>query len=74
MTPYGVVFNDLYSITIDAPTSCYSDSTHFNTLDGIKLVGNKVVDCICEHIGVDRASLAEKEAELFEIPERILGN
>ena len=74
LTPYGVVFNDLYSITKNAPESCYSDPTHFNTIDGIKLVGNKVVDCICEHLGVDRASLAEKEAELIEIPERILCN
>ncbi len=74
LTPYGVIFNDLYSITKNAPDGCYSDPTHFNTLDGIKLVGNKVLNCICEQLGVDKNSLAEKEAELFEIPERILGN
>ena len=74
LTPYGVIFNDLYSITKNAPQSVYSDPTHFNTVDGIKLVGNKVVDCICEQLGVDRNSLLEKEAKLFEIPERILGN
>ena len=73
LTPYGVIFNDLYSITKDAPRSCYSDSTHFNTIDGIKLVGNKVVDCLCEQLSIDRTTLAEKEAELFEIPEKILG-
>ena len=74
LAPYGVEFNDLYSITKTAPESCYSDPTHFNTIDGIKLVGNKVVDCICEKLDIDRATLSEKEAELFEIPERILGN
>lgn len=74
LTPYGVVFDDLYSITKDAPRECSSDMTHFNTTDGIKLVGNKVLDCLCEQLGIDRASLAEREAELFEIPERILCN
>ena len=47
--------------------------THFNTLDGIKLVGNRVVDCVCAQLGIDRNALAQKEAELFEIPEKILG-
>lgn len=74
LSPYGVIFNDLYSITKDASDSCYSDPTHFNTLDGIQLVGNQVVRCICEQIGVDIGSLNEREAELFEIPERILCN
>ena len=74
LEPYGVEFNDLYSVTKNAPKECWSDMTHFNTVAGIKLVGNKVVDCICEKLDIDRAALAEKEAELFEIPERILGN
>lgn len=74
LAKYNMEFNDLYSITKDAPESCYSDPTHFNTIDGIKLVGNKVVDCICKQLGVDRACLAEREAELFEIPQRILCN
>ncbi len=74
LEPYGVEFNDLYSVTKNAPKECWSDMTHFNTVAGIKLVGNKVVDCICEKLDIDRATLAEKEAELFEIPERILGN
>ena len=74
LRPLGVEFNDLYSITKDAPEKCWSDMTHFNTLDGIKLTGSKVVSCICTHLGIDENSLAEKEAEIFEIPERILGN
>lgn len=73
LQPLGETFNDLYSVTKDAPDECWSDVTHFNTVDGIRLVGNKVVDCICSQLGIDRATLAEKEAELFEIPEKILG-
>ena len=70
----GETFDDLYSITENAPKECYSDSTHFNTVAGIKLVGGKVIDCLCEALEIDRSSLAEKEAELFEIPQSILGN
>ena len=73
LQPLGETFDDLYEITKDAPDSCWSDMTHFNTLDGIKLVGNRVVDCVCTQLGIDREALAQKEAELFEIPEKILG-
>lgn len=70
----GETFDDLYSITQNAPKECYSDCTHFNTLAGIKLVGGKVLDCLCEALGIERSLLVEKEAELFEIPQAILGN
>ena len=74
LAPLGVEFNDLYATTRNAPKECWSDMTHFNTVEGIKLVGGQVVNCLCLYIGVDRASLAEREAKLFEIPEAILGN
>ncbi len=73
LQPLGETFDDLYEITKDAPAACWSDMTHFNTLDGIKLVGNRVVDCVCTQLGIDRNALSQKEAELFEIPEKILG-
>ena len=74
LTPLGEEFDDLYSISESAPKVCYSDPTHFNTLAGIKRIGGAVVDCLCEKLNIDRAMLSEKEAELFEIPEKILGN
>lgn len=73
LQPLGVIFDDLHSVTENALKECWSDVTHFNTVDGIKRVGGQVVACLCEHLGVDRSTLAEKEAELFEIPEKILG-
>ena len=73
LQPLGETLDDLYEITKDAPAACWSYMTHFNTLDGIKLVGNRVVDCVCAQLGIDRNALAQKEAELFEIPEKILG-
>ena len=74
LAPLGETFDDLYSITENAPRECYSDSTHFNTIPGIKLVGGTVLDCICKQLEINRDSLQEREAELFEIPESILGN
>ncbi|MBR4943122.1 MAG: SGNH/GDSL hydrolase family protein [Clostridia bacterium] len=74
LAPLGVEFNDLYSVTRNAPREVYSDPTHFNTVEGIKLTGGQVVSCICEKLGIDESGLEEKEAELFEIPEQILGN
>ena len=74
LTPLGEEFDDLYSVSESAPKDCYSDPTHFNTLAGIKRIGGAVVDCLCEKLNIDRGMLAEKEAELFTIPEKILGN
>ena len=73
LTPLGVEFNDLYTVAKTAPKECWSDLTHFNTVDGIRRIGGAVVDCICGQLEIDRASLADKEAELFEIPEKLLG-
>lgn len=74
LQPLGVEFDDLHSVTENAPKACWSDMTHFNTVEGIQRVGGQVVNCLCQHLGIERNSLAEKEAELFEIPEKILGN
>ena len=74
LTPLGVEFNDLHTVAKTAPAECWSDVTHFNTVEGIRRMGGAVVDCICEKLDVDRSALAEKEAKLFEIPELLLGN
>ena len=73
LSPMGVEFDDLYSVAKNAPAECWSDMTHFNTVDGIKRIGGAVVDCLCEQLGIDKGSLVEREAKLFEIPESILG-
>ena len=74
LSPLGVEFNDLHSVAKTAPKECWSDVTHFNTVEGIRRMGGAVVDCICEKLDVDRSALAEKEAKLFDIPELLLGN
>ena len=74
LAPMGVEFDDLYSVSESASKECYSDPTHFNTLVGIERIGGAVVDCICEKLDIDRTALQERKAELFAIPETILGN
>ena len=74
LTPLGEEFDDLYAVSESATKECYSDPTHFNTLEGIQRIGGAVVDCLCEKLDIDRALLHERQAELFEIPEKILGN
>ncbi|MBQ8428968.1 MAG: SGNH/GDSL hydrolase family protein [Clostridia bacterium] len=74
LQPLGEEFDDLYSVSETAPKACYSDPTHFNTLAGIERIGGTVVACICEKLDIDKATLVKKQAELFEIPEKILGN
>ncbi len=52
LSPLGVKINDLYSLTKSAPNSCRSDVTHFNTEDGIRLIGGKVLRVICEELEI----------------------
>ena len=73
LTPLGVEFNDLHTVAKTASKECWSDLTHFNTVEGIRRMGGAVVDCICEKLDINRSALAEREAELFEIPEKLLG-
>lgn len=43
---HGVRINDLYAVTRNAPTEYYSDSTHFNTKEGTRLVTEPVIACV----------------------------
>ena len=46
LSPLGVSFNDLYSLTENCPPECRSDGVHFNNDCGVKFTGDAVVDCI----------------------------
>ena len=46
LTEYGVVFNDLYSVTEGCDPECRSDGVHFNCERGIRLTGDAVVEVI----------------------------
>ena len=76
LSPLSVTFNDLYTLTKDFPadSSCRSDMTHFNTDDGVKLVGGQVVETICKELGVPMEKVCKIEAKAQVISSKILRN
>ena len=67
------VINDLYSITKDIPSQCRSDMTHFNTEQGVKTLGGKVLAVICKELDIDPKDLKDASCIPPEIAKDILG-
>ena len=65
--------NDLYAVTENAPASCRSDLTHFNTPDGVKLVGGRVLSVICDSLGIDASTLTDASLDPNKIDKKTLG-
>ena len=73
LSPLGVEINDLYSITKNAPQSCRSDMTHFYTVDGIRLIGEKVVKTICENLQIPLSEVKDMGASIPNISKELMG-
>ena len=69
----GTLINDLYAVTKDIPDACRSDMTHFNTPEGVKVMGGVVVKYLCGVLGISEDDLAKAKSEAVSIPEKILG-
>lgn len=67
------VINDLYSLTKDIPSECRSDMTHFNTEQGVKKLGGKVLAVICKELGIKQEDLKDASCIPPEIAKDILG-
>ena len=65
--------NDLYSVTENIPDSCRSDLTHFNTPNGVALVGGKVLSVLCGAAGIDESSLEAADTAPNEVDKKTLG-
>ena len=76
LTPLGVFINDLYAITKDLPadSSCRSDMTHFNTDDGVNLLGGQVTKTICSLLDIPLESINKISAKGRIISEKVLRN
>ena len=46
LTPLGVTFDDLYSVTENCPDECRSDGVHFNCEAGVVMMGEAVIENI----------------------------
>ncbi len=67
------VINDLYSLTKDIPSECRSDMTHFNTEQGVKTLGGKVLAVVCKELGINPKDLKDASCIPPEIAKDILG-
>lgn len=61
LTAGGTVINDLYDISVNAPDSYHSDGVHYNTDEGRKLLGDKVVSVICNELGISASDVNIKD-------------
>ena len=73
LMPLGVEINDLYSITKTAPNSYHSDVTHFYTPQGVKLLGEKVVQSICEELDIPLSNVKDTKAIVPKLTEELIG-
>lgn len=67
------VINDLYSLTENIPDDCRSDMTHFNTEQGVRMIGGKVLAVICKELGIKQSELKDASTIPPEIAESVLG-
>ena len=65
--------NDLYALTENIPDSCRSDLTHFNTPDGVALVGGKVLSVLCQAAGIDESELNNASTAPNKVDKKTLG-
>ena len=67
------VINDLYSLTTTLPAECRSDMTHFNTPEGVKMLGGQVLSYVCKVLDVKTEQLAKADCIPPIISKNILG-
>ena len=49
--------NELFDFSLGFPEACRSDMTHFNTPEGRKVMGDRVLSVICGELGIDPANV-----------------
>ena len=49
--------NELFDFSKSFPEACRSDMTHFNTPEGRKAMGDRVLSVICGELGIDSADV-----------------
>lgn len=73
LSPLGVTINDLYSITKDAPSCCRSDMTHFYTTEGIRLIGQRVLQEICTQLDIPSTEVNAVDVVIPKLTEKLVG-
>jgi len=68
---HGGQINDLYAVTEGLPAEYYSDATHFNTMDGTRIVAGKVISTLEDALSIP-ARVLDYQA-IFEKQTKIIG-
>ena len=63
----GVIINDLYSLMKDKPNSLHSDQTHYYTAEGTRVLGNKVVEVLCDALKLDKEKIIYPDTSKFVV-------
>ena len=67
------IINDLNAVTQNIPNECRSDMTHFNTEQGVKTLGGKVLATICKQLDINPDCLKDASCIPPEIKKDVLG-
>lgn len=65
--------NDLYTLTTTLPKEYRSDEAHWNTPDGVKMLGGQVLSYVCKAIDVKPEELSQPDCIPANISAKILG-
>lgn len=63
----GVIINDLYSLMKDKPNSLHSDQTHYYTAEGTRVLGDKVIEALCDALKLDKAKIIYPDTSKFVV-------
>ncbi len=74
LTPLGVEINDLYSLTKNIDESCRSDMTHFYTINGIKLLGGRVLEVVCQSLDVPLEEAKDADVVIPKLSIEVVGH
>ena len=76
LIPLGAYIDDLYEATRNIPKgdARRSDMTHFSTAEGVKFVGEKVVENICDTLGLRIAETKKINGEEARASEKFIRN
>ena len=76
LNEFHVEINDICAITknVGSDSKYRSDCTHFNTEDGVKLLGEAVINSICNSLEIPVNRLNDTKANITTVSEKILRN
>lgn len=67
------IVNDLYAVSRAVDPSVHSDNVHYNTDEGRRILGGKVLAVICNELGIDAADVKLDDFKPEDYSEKEIG-